>query len=90
MSKGIEVYIERCLVIDDYTYRAGHKAVTNRAPEDCYPAEDEELDDITGHWEDTKEPLTDKEFEAHQTTIEEELLERIHASQEPDDEPRND
>ena len=90
MSKGIEVYIERCLVIDDYTYNAGRKGVTNRAPEDCYPDEPEELMDITGHWEDTGEKLTDKEFEAHQDAIEEELLEHIHAAQEADDEPRDD
>ena len=86
MSKGIEVYIERCLVIDDYTYHAGRAAVTNRAPEDCSPAEGEELCDIAGHWDDTGEKLTDKEFEAHQDQIEEALLEQIHSYQEGSDE----
>jgi hypothetical protein len=90
MSKGLEIYIERCLVIDDYTYHAGRRAITDRAPDDCSPAEPEELDDITGHWDDTKEPLTDKEFEAHQTTIEEALLVQIHSYQEDRDEPRDD
>ena len=93
MSRGIEVTVgeeDRVIIITDYTYTRGHKAVLFRAPEDCSPAEPEELDDITGHWDDTKEPLTDKEFEAHQTTIEEALLVQIHSYQEDRDEPRDD
>ena len=83
--KSKEIYIERCLVITDYTYHARRKAVTHLAPEDCYPEEPEELCDIVGHWEDTNEPLSDKELEALQEHIEQELLDQIHGEGDSDD-----
>ena len=89
MNKSLEVPVEvtdqeRIIEVTDYTYRAGCKAVTNRAPEDCYPAEPEELDDIQCHWADTGADLTDAEFELYQEQIEEACFEQVRADSTPD------
>lgn len=68
---------DRVILVTDYTFHRGRKAILFRAPEDCSPAEPAEVDDIECKWQDTDKPLTDAEFQEYQERIEESIFERM-------------
>ena len=85
MSRGLEVTVgeeDRVIIITDYTYTRGHKAVLFRAPEDCRPEEPAEIDDIECHWQDTGEKLDTNEWTEHCDYIEDCIWEYIRMQQE--------
>jgi hypothetical protein len=90
VSKHLEVYVEveelngdlveRCIEVTDFNYSPGRKACLFRAPEDCYPAEPAEINDIECHWQDTGADLSDENWDAFGDQIEEACFE--HAENE--------
>jgi hypothetical protein len=86
MSKQLEVpveamvageYVERIIIVTDYTYHPARRAVLNRAPEDCEPGEPASVDDIVCKWEDTDTKLSDEEFDQHQEEMENSIFDNL-------------
>jgi len=81
-SRDIEVPVnwgdgERIIIVDDFSYSPGRKACLNRAPEDCYPAEPAEINDIEVHWQDTGADLSPENWDAFGEKIEEACFQQV-------------
>lgn len=81
---------ERIIIVTDFTYTRGLKAILNRAPEDCSPAEPAIIEDIEAHWEDTGLILTGDDWNAWTDEIEEACFEHIQSRTSECDESRDD
>jgi hypothetical protein len=80
---------ERTINIIEWDYTPFRKGVYFSAPEDCYPDEGPDLDNVQAEWADSGCALNDSEMEAYRDEIEKEIFEIEDAARaEPEWEPR--
>lgn len=83
MSKELEVEVEdpeghpRTILVKDYDINWGRPGHFTGPPEDCYPSDPTEVNDVNAWWDDNtglRVKLTDSEYEVYQDIIEEAII----------------